>query len=408
MGTFIKNKAFRVITISDWISVFGDSIFFLAFLDFAASLDNREFAITLVTIGETIPNVLSVFAGFLCDRTKNKYLADIGCAIIRAGMYLLVGFLFYQANAQVILYGVIILNFVSDFLGNYSDCLRFPEIYALVEDNEFESSNGFSSGIYYSFSVVGKLLGGIILVVLSHNYTKVAIANSITFLICGLLMLLVFSDVSKKMSTYEPEKQENSNTIFGELKKICNNRYLFIMLIRFAILNAVIESSNYIMYIQVANYNEKFGSKYIIYVSIIEGVSIIGLILGNILVDRIFKNVSIIELSNTVFFIVIIGLIMLYSKKILLIGVSFFMIFFLQGSLSIKFTSYIYSNQDYEALGISAGIINTMLTISIPTLWIVISSIGNFFSFDIALVTVCLLCLLTLLLSLSKSRRSIK
>lgn len=42
MNTFIKNRDFRWITISDWISVFGDSIFYLAMITYASSFEKMD------------------------------------------------------------------------------------------------------------------------------------------------------------------------------------------------------------------------------------------------------------------------------------------------------------------------------------------------------------------------------
>lgn len=74
MGTFLKNREFRWITMSDWFSVIGDSIFYLALINFASTLSNPALAISLVTISETLPDALSFVAGYLCDKTKKNIL----------------------------------------------------------------------------------------------------------------------------------------------------------------------------------------------------------------------------------------------------------------------------------------------------------------------------------------------
>lgn len=91
MGTFLKNREFRWITMSDWFSVIGDSIFYLALINFASTLSNPALAISLVTISETLPDALSFVAGYLCDKTKKKYIADIICAFLRAALYIIIG-----------------------------------------------------------------------------------------------------------------------------------------------------------------------------------------------------------------------------------------------------------------------------------------------------------------------------
>lgn len=79
MNTFIRNKEFRWITLSDWISVFGDSVFYLAFISFATTLENSTLAISFVTLSEMIPDTISFVFGYICDRTKKsiKQILDV-------------------------------------------------------------------------------------------------------------------------------------------------------------------------------------------------------------------------------------------------------------------------------------------------------------------------------------------
>lgn len=408
MKTFLNNKNFRYITISDWFSVLGDSLFFLAFISFAATLKNSEIAITLVTLSETIPDVLSFFAGYLCDKTKNKYNADIYCAFLRAILYLIVGILFMTTTDNIILFSVIAINLVSDFMGNYSDCLRFPEIYAIVDEKEFESSNGFSSGIYYTFSVVGKMIGGIVLLLLHNDYSQVAFVNSFSFVVCGLLLLVVMKDVNKAMAKYETqENDEMEKSFVGQIRKIFSNNDLKRLLTLFAILNALVSSATFIMYIILAEFSTTANSKYSIYLSIIEGISIIGMIFGNILAGSCFGKVSLKVLADMEFVILIATLLSLLTHNIVFITVSFLALYFFHGIISIKFTTYVYSSEKYESLGLSTGIINTVLTITVPLLWLIVSTIGNMSSFKIAIWIMCFISFIIIIIGIFEGNKKV-
>lgn len=405
MNTFIKNRSFRYITLSDWFSVLGDSIFYLAFISFAAGLQNSNLAITLVTISETLPDAFSFVGGYFSDRTKRKYKADILCAFMRAMLYFCVCLLFLKAENSVILITVIVINLFSDCIGNYSDCLRFPEIYAVVDEEEFESSNGFSSGIYYIINVVGKFVGGFILVLVSNSYAKVAFINALSFIICGLLLIVVKKEVNQKMIKCEKEnydETESSISIVSELKIIFSNASLMPLLVTFTMLNALIASTSSIMYITLANNSGISQEKYTIYLSIIEGVSIAGVILGNLLSNSLFKGRSLKFLCIIEYIFVFFTLISLIIGNIYFIVLCFFILYFFEGAISIKFTTFIFNSGKYDNLGLSTGIINTIITICVPALWIVISLIGNISSFNVALLLLCILTLAVLVISMIK------
>ena len=63
MKVFLQNRNFRQLTINQWISTVGDTIFYLAFLNYVADASFAPLAILLITISETLPQVLQIFSG---------------------------------------------------------------------------------------------------------------------------------------------------------------------------------------------------------------------------------------------------------------------------------------------------------------------------------------------------------
>ena len=48
MNLLLKNRIYRFITYSDILSVIGDSLFYLAFLTYASTLENSAIAISII------------------------------------------------------------------------------------------------------------------------------------------------------------------------------------------------------------------------------------------------------------------------------------------------------------------------------------------------------------------------
>jgi len=377
MRTFLKNKEFRWITISDLISVFGDSIFYLAMIAYASSFDNSSLAITLVTISETLPDALSAITGYWSDRTKRKMHADYLSSLVRALLYCIVAILFAKWDGWNLLLVVIIINVFSDLLGTYSDNLRFPEIYAIVPDEEYETSAGFSSALYYIFNLCGKMSGGIVLILLQYRYDLFALLNAITFILCGLCLLKVKKSVDMKIKMIEQEKCEDKKESFIQgCISIIQNKPVFRVIICFVVINGLVGSLMPVVYIILANENMGVDN-YTYIISCINILSMIGAILGNLLSGIIFKNVEMHKMIGINVVVLLIASIMVRSNKIVLIMIGIASMFFIHGAISIKFSKFLFSRQEYESLGLSVGITNTILTISVPIILTIIVGIGN-------------------------------
>lgn len=74
MKVFLQNRDFRQLTINQWISTLGDTIFYLAFLNYVADASFAPLAILLITISETLPQVLQIFLGVLADFQHHRVL----------------------------------------------------------------------------------------------------------------------------------------------------------------------------------------------------------------------------------------------------------------------------------------------------------------------------------------------
>lgn len=72
MHIFLKNRAFRQLTVNEWISSFGDTIFYLAFINYVSSYAFAPLAIFLISLSETIPQVLQLFTGVIADFLKKS------------------------------------------------------------------------------------------------------------------------------------------------------------------------------------------------------------------------------------------------------------------------------------------------------------------------------------------------
>ena len=80
MNIFLKNKLYRLFTISSAFGNAGRTLFDIAFIIYATSLPNPELAVSIVSIATTLPYIISFILGFLQTRQKisttEYYLQD--------------------------------------------------------------------------------------------------------------------------------------------------------------------------------------------------------------------------------------------------------------------------------------------------------------------------------------------
>ena len=73
MNIFLKNKLYRLFTVSLAFGNAGRTLFDIAFIIYATSLPNPELAVSIVSIATSLPYIISFILGYFADQTKDKY-----------------------------------------------------------------------------------------------------------------------------------------------------------------------------------------------------------------------------------------------------------------------------------------------------------------------------------------------
>ena len=262
---------------------------------------------------------------------------------------------------------VLAINLISDILGNYSDNLRFPEIFAIVPNEEYESSAGFSMGIYYIIKICARMMGGIILILLKYNYSLMAVFNAVTFIICGAILLVPKKSVELKMQRSEQhskvEEKEEKKDIIGAFKRIFKSAKYRRVLYGFISTKCTIVSFLPIIYIILANSKEINVDQYTLIVSFINVFPTIGIITGNFFNKKLLGGFN---LSSVLMMKLLCGCVLIFLALLehyfLMIPVMA-VLYFIHGGSAVRMNKFFLDEQKYEDLGFSIGITNTLLTL---------------------------------------------
>ena len=137
-----NNIAFRVMIIAQFFNNIGSSFFNIVFLVYAATLPNKTFTVTLVAVAEFLPSLLSVFLGNFADKTSNHLRAWAISRLTQAAIFLGVTVILWRFGGRLdSFFGLVILIFIVDIIGIYSNLLMKPVSRYILADHEIHDAH---------------------------------------------------------------------------------------------------------------------------------------------------------------------------------------------------------------------------------------------------------------------------
>ena len=198
MNIFLKNRNFRQLLINQWISGFGDIVFYLALMNYVSVYSFDPLAIFIISLSETLPQFIQVFTGVAADFQKNRTQKYLLIQFSKVLLYSLVTLLLFgQDFSFLILLVICLINFLSDSLSYFSGAMLTP-VYIKVIEQDMTSAMGFRQASMSLVHILGNLAGGFLITWMSIG--ALAGLNTLTF----VLAYLGFRQISKNLHDLEP------------------------------------------------------------------------------------------------------------------------------------------------------------------------------------------------------------
>lgn len=390
MNVFLKNKDYRRFSVASFLSSTGDVLFYLALMTYASKLKNYSLALSLIAISESIPRLFDIFGGYLADKTSKKFKNIFIMATIRFLLYGLVGILFITNISQWnLVIAVIIINFISDTVGAYSNGLRAPLIVNLVGEKEFAEAEGFTNGVSEIITTTAQFIGSGLLLFLS--YSNLAFVNAFTFLIAGVLYASVglhHKKDNKPLKKAEVNNQKFFATMKSSYFQMRKASGLLSVILVIALLNGALSAMSSLMPIVMAgNRSTMIISNYSFTIAVVGVVVSCGSILGSIFGPKLFKN-------KNVFFMTILAIILsaittisaLFANIFAILPV-YFLLAATTSTASLKMEQWLVSTIDQKILASSVGLLNTILMAVAPLMTTALTTVSGFGNVRYALFT---------------------
>ncbi|RMC47311.1 MFS transporter [Lactobacillus sp. ESL0228] len=376
MDIFLKNSKYRKFSLASILSSAGDILFYLALVTYASKLKNYSLALSLIAISESVPKLFASVGGYLADQTRNKFQKIVWLAAFRGVLYLLVGVLFsLNIAGWNLVMMVIIINFFSDTAGIYSTGLMTPIIVNLVKEDQVAEAEGFTAGVSQIITMVAQFVGSGMLLFMS--YSMLAIVNSATFIIAGIIYWSVERGQISSTIQNEIEKRSFFSVVtksFGQVKTASG---LLSTVLVLALLNGVLSTIEPLIAIVVAGNRQKMIiGTYSFTIALVGGAAAVGISLGSIWGVKIFKKVSLYKIILLATIAAIVVTSALIIKQIFWGLAAYSLLGFFAGIASPKLTQWMVSSVERQILASTVGLLNTILLLISPMMTTVFTTIS--------------------------------
>ena len=406
MNIFLKNKLYRLFTISSAFGNAGRTLFDIAFIIYATSLPNPELAVSIVSIATTLPYIISFILGYFADQTKDKYNRILSTRFYQ--------FLLFSLFALVCIYGVqwwifivlVFVNVVADILGGYNGYLSMSINTRLVRKEQLSEALAFISSINNTISLGGKAVGVFVLGLLSYNYSYFGMLNATLFLIAFLILAKYKNAMKAEIGSFKVDNKEKVSTkrflkdtienfkILREIKKIYNFVILFLGMnfyssAMFALLLVILVKNESLLFGNVA-YT----------ITLLEIVEVVSTIAGGVYQISFYKNMNLRNnaILEIILFIMYVGNLLLLQNKFILVILTIVIGYF-AGISNPKLDALILQSVPEEKQTSIYSIFSTIITISVPIGTTVILFFANAISSSFALYILLILLILVLVYS---------
>lgn len=391
MKKILSNKLWVSVLIADMISNFGDILFYLALMNYVLLLPDAKYAIALITLSESIPQILSVVTGYLADRSTNKVPKIIMTQLFRVVMYIIVGLLLGFSPALWIALIIIVINLLSDLSASYENGLYVPISVQIISNDLREQAMGFRQTVTQISKIVFESISALLVVMLS--YRQLAFLNAGTFLISAIIMISISKSLNKLLPKDEKnivEKKEKMSFIksfknsgkeaFHALKE---DRELLVGLTWAPLINALFVVIIPLMLLLINEYNHFVIVNAPTTIAFNSILMTIFSILGSILSMTIFRKYTISQLLIAILLIGCTTMVGMYLVNIYVFFGTVALLSMCASALQPKINSRIMNNLPKENLALIMGFIGTYATSGMLVMNLIFSILVVVFSVQV-------------------------
>ncbi|MFM0791796.1 MFS transporter [Streptococcus suis] len=365
MKKILNNKLFLSSYLADLISNFGDTLYYLALMNYVLFLPDTKFALAMITVSETLPILSELFMGIWADRTKNKLDTILATLVLRFVLYALVGLLMGFTPALWIVAVVCVVNFLSDLVGQYENGLYMPLSLRVLEAEDRETAMAFKNTVGGILMIVFRSSGAILIGFMS--YQNLAFFNAGTFLVSLAIMVGLRPAFAKLLKENPIQEVEQTETEAGLVKgigqslkesyqAIQNIPVLKASILTISGINTVVSAVSPMVILSMKEFSDFVIVNSGITLALVFNLFSVGYILGSSLGMAFFKHISLSNLLKCCTFLSVILFVGFYLHNIYIVMATILVTTMMTGIINPKLYALIMNELPEDKLAtINAG-----------------------------------------------------
>ena len=379
MHEYLTNRGYRAILNASLLSGIGDSLYNIVFIIYAATMPFKSLAVTLAAMATSVPTMLSLLTGSLADRTHAKTRHMVATRLGQMLLFLSLAVMILLPDSFPLFLSLLLINIVSDSLGQYGNGLTLPLLHRLIPAKELNTALSFQSATSSTVQLVFQGLGASLIVLLNHNYALFGLLNALTFLLAAVT--LVFR--KKQLKQAEPpvttgKSQPVIGNIRAVLKFLAGNQFLFAVILFAMLVNTLGSSVDGLMNITLVQEPDLWLRDFGNTVAIINVVFSVGLIFGALFAKDGLQRLSTFKLLSLLM-AAIVGLsssFFLLHSIVAALGFSF-VTAYLMGKINPRLATVMMRQVPEQQMGTTAGVVNLAALIGMPVGQVIFFTIAN-------------------------------
>lgn len=243
MNTFLTNKNYRMLLINQWVSSFGDTLFYISFISYVSEYKFASLAVLCITVSETLPQISQLFTGVIADFQKNRVAKYIVILASKFLLYTLLTLFVTDKNFSMVMVLLICgINLLSDTMSYFAGAMISP-LYVRIIGDDMTDAMGFRQATAGVVNILSNLTGGVLIGVISLQMFVGLNALTFLFALLGVVFIRTsLRDIEEQMEVSKRLTAKSFGEHFLHSMKILSSFPAIIKLIFIAAMNQVILS----------------------------------------------------------------------------------------------------------------------------------------------------------------------
>ena len=213
MNTFLTNKNYRMLLINQWVSSFGDTLFYISFISYVSGYKFASLAVLCITVSETLPQISQLFTGVIADFQKNRVAKYIAILASKFLLYTLLTLFVTDKNFSMgMVFLICGINLLSDTMSYFAGAMISP-LYVRIIGDDMTDAMGFRQATAGVVNILSNLIGGVLIGVISLQ--MFVGLNALTFLFALLGVVFIRTSLRDIEGQMEVSKRLTAKS-FGE------------------------------------------------------------------------------------------------------------------------------------------------------------------------------------------------